>query len=188
MLMVMALIEMGKFYDVPMNTFGSSSAETQVMSYRTGMESTFGVLVTALAQVDNLWWPADIDGYKTFDLSIMAMGNEVVRQVKRMRKGFILDEERMLRETIINMGFEAEYMGDPSTKKYFREEHLLPDLFPRISHDDWHAAGEPTEESIAIARVKEVLAKHKPVEVDPGLEKELDRIYAAAEKALAKEE
>ena len=93
----------------------------------------------------------------------------------------------MLKDTIMSMGFEAEYMGDPSTKKYFREEHLLPDLFPRITHDDWHAAGEPTEESIAMARVKEILAKYKPIEVDPKLEKELDRIYAAAEKALVKE-
>ncbi len=186
MLMGLALIEMGKFYNVPVNTFGTSSAETQVMTYRTGMESMFGLLNSVMSQVDNLWWPADIDRFNTQDLAVTIMGCESVRQVLRMRKGFDLDDEHMLTETIIKMGVEAEYMGDPSTKKFFREEYLLPDLFPRITHDDWHAQGEPTEESIALARLKGILDKHEPIQVDHEFEKELDRIYAAAEKALIK--
>ena len=186
MLMGLALIEMGKFYNVPINTFASSSAETQVMTYRTGMESMFGLMNSALSQVDNMWWPADIDRFNTQDLAVTIMGCEAVRQVRRMHKGFSLDDEHLLQETIVNMGFESEYMGDPSTKKFFRQEHQLPDIFPRITHDDWHAAGEPTEESIALARLKEIQDNHEPVQVDPEFEKELDRIYTAAEKDLVK--
>jgi len=186
MLMGLALIEMGKFYNVPVNTFGTSSAETQVMTYRTGMESMFGLLNSALSQVDNMWWPADIDRFNTQDLAVTIMGTEPVRQILRMRRGFTLDDDHLLKESIINMGFEAEYMGDPSTKKFFRKEHMLPDLFSRVTHDDWHTAGKPTEESIALARLKEIQDNHQPVQVDPELEKELERIYAAAEKALVK--
>jgi trimethylamine--corrinoid protein Co-methyltransferase len=184
MLMGLALIEMGKYYNVPVNTFGTSSAETHSMTYRTGMEAMFGVLNSALSQVDNMWWPADIDRFNTQDLAVTMMGCEPVRQILRMRRGFSMDYEHMLADVIMKMGFEAEYMGDPSTKKFFREEHLLSDIFPRTTYDEWHGAGEPTEESVALARAKKILASHEPVQVDPGLEKELERIYAAAEKAL----
>jgi len=42
-----------------------------------------------------------------------------------------LDEERSLFDAIVRLQFSGEHIGHPSTKKYIRQGHLLPDLFPR---------------------------------------------------------
>jgi len=182
MLTTLSLIEMAKHYHVPVNTFGSSAAETQTIGYRTGMESMFGLLVSALAQADHMWWPADMDRLNTCDLPLTVMSTEAVRQIERMRKGFAFDETYMLFDTIKKMAFEADYLGDPSTKKFFREEHLQPELFPRVAYEEWSAAGKPTDESIAIARLKDMLSSYEPVLVDETIRHELESIYMSAEK------
>ncbi len=186
MLMGLPLIEMGKFYGLPTNTFGASSSDTHAPDFRTGVDTMFGLLNSALTGVDNMWWPADLDFLNTIDLAQTLLSAEPVRQVDRVLKGFALDDEHVMLETIVKMGFEGNYLTDPSTKKYFRKEHRVPDLLPRISYEDWHAGGEKRDEDIALAMVKEILAKHEPKPVAPEVVKELDRIYEAAEKILLK--
>ena len=77
------------------------------------------------------------------------------------------------------MGFQGEYLGDPSTKKYFREEHLLPKIFPRESYEAWEARNQ-SEEQMAIERVKKILDTHEPMPLAEDVGVEIDRIIAAA--------
>jgi len=79
--------------------------------------------------------------------------------------------------------FQGDYLGDPSTKRLFREEHLLPRLFPRESYEAWEARGQ-TEEEMAITQVKEILKSHAPLPLPVEVSKEFERILAAAERAL----
>ena len=81
------------------------------------------------------------------------------------------------------MLFKADYLADSSTKRFFRQEHLLPKLYPRESYDTWRARGE-SEQQMAVARVKEILRTHRPEPLSPEVRAELARIMAAAEKAL----
>lgn len=182
-LMNLALDEMAKYYDVPVNNFGSSSSEAFGVGFQNGMEMTMGLVTQVLAGVDNFWWPSDLDGFNIIDFADIVLGREVIRQVKSLCEGIRLDEEFFLIETIKEMKFQGEYLGDPSTKKYFREEHLLPDLFKRESYEAWEARGG-SDRDVAVARVREILAKHEPVQIDESTKKAINRIMNAAEEQL----
>jgi trimethylamine--corrinoid protein Co-methyltransferase len=182
-LMTLALIDMAKHYKVPVNAMGTSSGDAKAIGFQSGMDTVFNSMLPILAGVDNLWGPADFDGATLVDLPYILLACEALRQIKRLIEGINLDQGRFLFEVIEKMGFQGEYLGDPSTKKYFREEHLLPDLFPRESYEAWEARGQ-SEEEMAIARVKEILNSHEPEPLPDDVVRELDRIYASAEKAL----
>ena len=198
-LMSLALIEMAQYYGVPSESMDICAVEAKDIGFQCGMETVFTGLVTALAGVNKLWGPADLDNYTTVDLAHVLLSTEAVRQINRLRQGMVLDDEHFLFDVIADMGFKGEYLGDPfhikgsadrlrstaapSTKKYFCREHLLPNLFPRESYESWQARGQ-TEEEMAIERVKEILRTHEPEPLPAGVVKELDRIAAAAEKAL----
>jgi trimethylamine--corrinoid protein Co-methyltransferase len=147
------------------------------------MDTVFNSLLPILAGVDNLWGPADFDGATLVDLPYVLLAAEVLRQIGRLIEGINLDQERFLFDVIEKMGYQGEYLGDPSTKKFFREEHLLPDLFRRESYEAWEARGESEEEN-AIEKVKEILDTHEPEPLPDDVVREIDRIYAKAEKAL----
>jgi len=183
MLMTLSLIEMAKFHGVPCSTFGSSSSEAKGIGFQTGMESMFGHMVCALAGVDNICWPTDLDGFALMDLAHMVLSTEAARQAARFRKGISLDEEHLMKDLILQMKFQGEYLSDPSTKKYFRKEHLMADLFPRETYEQWEARGK-SEEEMGIERVKRILAGLEPKSEAPEVAKGLDRICEAAEKVL----
>jgi trimethylamine--corrinoid protein Co-methyltransferase len=183
-LMTLALIEMAHFYGVPCNSFGASSSEAFALGYQNGLETMFGqVVYGALACVDNFWWPADLDGFNLMDLASVVLATEAVRQTSRIRQGIVMDEEHLLLDRIFSMGFKGRYLSERSTKKYFREEHLLPDLFPRQTYESWQAQGQ-SEEEIALDRVRQLLGRYEPPPVAPEVVRELERIMAAAEAEL----
>lgn len=183
-LMTLALIDMARFYGVPCNSFAASSSEAFGPGYQNAMETMFGLVVySALANVDNLWWPADLDGFNLMDLASVVLSTEAVRQVDRMRKGMSLDDEHLMHDLIVKMRFEGKYLSERSTRKYFRQEHLMPDLFPRQTYESWEEKGQ-SEEDVALARVRELLDSHEPPTVAPEVRRELERIMAAAEAAL----
>ncbi len=83
-------------------------------------------------------------------------------------------------------GARDEYLAHPSTKRYFRQEHLRPEIFPRESYEAWERRGR-SEETLAVNRVKEVLAEPEPSRLPEHVSKELDCILMAARKALCGE-
>jgi trimethylamine--corrinoid protein Co-methyltransferase len=182
-LMTLAMIDMAKHYEVPVNAMGTSSVDAKAIGFQSGMDTIFNSLLPILAGVDNLWGPADFDGATLVDLPYILLAAEVLRQIGRLIEGINLDQDRFLFDVIETMGYQGEYLGDPSTKKFFREEHLLPDLFPRESYEAWEARGQ-SEEEIAIEKVKEILRSHEPEPLPEDVVREIDRIYASAEKAL----
>jgi trimethylamine--corrinoid protein Co-methyltransferase len=182
-LMSIAHVEMAKYYGLPTISGAISGWESKQIDFQSGLDALMGVLPVVLAGADSVWGPGDLDGANFVDLPFLIVAAEVVRQLRRLLEGIKMDEERFLFDTIVKMGFQGEYLGDPSTKKYFREEHLLPGLFPRESFESWVARGQ-TEEEMAIARVKEILATHKPEPLPEDVSTEIDRVVNAAEKAL----
>jgi trimethylamine--corrinoid protein Co-methyltransferase len=182
-LLSIAAVELAKFYGLPCLSGGIGAGDSKHIGFQAGIDSVMGSLPAALAGADALWGPADLDLGTLVDLPWLLLASEVVRQIKRLIQGIALDEEHILFEVIAKMRFQGEYLGDPSTKKFFREEHLLPGLLPRESYENWLMRGQ-TEEEIALARVNQLLASHEPKPLEEGVMREIDRIIVAAEKVL----
>lgn len=182
-LMMVALIDMAKHYGVPCNTWGHGSAEAKAIGFQSGIEGVMPGLLAALAGADNLWGPADMDGANMVDLAYVLLSTEPIRQTTRLLKGMELNEDHFLFDVLAKMRFEGEFLADPSTKKYFRQEHLLPKIFPRESYEAWEKRGQ-REEEMAIERVNEILVTHEPQPLPEDVSAEIDRIYARAEEDL----
>lgn len=178
-LMTVALIEMAKFYQVPVNAMGTSACDAEAIGFQSGMEMMQSAMIPAPAGLDNMWGPADFDGATLVDLPYIVLGAEAVRKMVRLAEGFEVDEDHFLLHAIQDLQFRGEYLGHPSTKKYFRQEHLLPDLFPRESYEAWEARGQ-TDEEIALERVRQILDAYEPDPLPEDVSRELDRIYVAA--------
>jgi trimethylamine--corrinoid protein Co-methyltransferase len=183
-LMSVAPVEMARFYGLPCLAGGLGAGDSKQINFQAGVEAMMGSVFAASAGADAIWGPADLDGGTLVDLPWLVLATEVVRQIKRLLQGIVFDEQHFLFDVIAKMRFEGEYLGDRSTKQFFREEHLLPDLFPRESYGDWEERGQ-SEEQIGMARVKEILRSHEPEPLPEEVGKELEHILAAAHKELA---
>lgn len=178
-------VEMADFYNLPTISGWIGSYESKQIDFQSGMDAFYGLVPVVLAGADAIWGPGDLDGSNLVDLPFMYLGIEVVRQLKRLLEGINFEEEHFLTDVIAEMRFQGDYLADPSTKKYFRQEHLLPKIFPRESYEAWENRGE-TEGEMALAEVKNILRAPKPEYVSEEVAKEIERIMTAAENALLK--
>lgn len=179
----LALIEMAQFYGLP-SSAGAGNPDAKRPGFQAGIESMATGMVNMLTGVDLLWGGTGLlDGITTLYLPYLLLSIETIRQARRVRAGMAMDELRYLYDAIVELGFRGEYLGHPSTKKLFRQEHLLPGLFPRQSYESWKAAGIG-EEEMARSRVGEILARHVPEPLDPGPDREISRIMHHAESRL----
>jgi trimethylamine--corrinoid protein Co-methyltransferase len=182
-LMSIAMIEMAQYYNVPSTALDICAVDAKNLGFQSGMETIFMGLISALSGVNNLWGPADLDGYTMVDLAHVYLSLESVRQINRLREGICFDDEHLLIDVIKEMGFQGEYLGHPTTKKFFKEEHLLPDIFPRESYEAWQARGQ-REEDRAIQRVNQILKEHEPIPLPEEIDRELEQIMVQASKQL----
>jgi trimethylamine--corrinoid protein Co-methyltransferase len=182
-LMSLALVEMAKtVYGVPVSVFGQSTL-AQSIDFQSGVEAAFADSILGLAGADNIWGVADLDGSTYVDLDLVVLSTEVIRMMKRFRRGLTIDEEHLLQDVILAEGFDASYLEHRTTAKRYRKEHLISELFPAIPYEDWQAKGM-TNADIGHERLMKILAEHEPIEHPPEVLKELERVVAAAEAAL----
>jgi trimethylamine--corrinoid protein Co-methyltransferase len=182
-LMSTALVEMAKtVYDVPVSVFGQSTL-AHAINFQSGVDAVFTDSILSLAGADNIWGVSDLDGASYVDLDHVVLSTEVIRMMKRFRRGLTIDEDHLLQDVILAEGFDANYLGHRTTAKRYREEHVIHEFFPAISHEDWEARGM-THEDLAHERLMKILAEHEPIEHPPEVLKEIERVVAAAEAAL----
>lgn len=182
-LMSLALVEMAKtVYDVPASVFGQSS-QAHAIDFQSGVEAVFTDSILGLAGADNIWGVSDLDGASYVDLDHVVLVTEVIRMMKRFRRGLTIDEDHLLQDVILAEGFDASYLGHRTTAKRYRKEHLISQFFPAISYEDWEARGM-TDADIGHERLAKILAEYEPIEHPPEVLKEVERVVAAAETAL----
>jgi len=182
-LMSMASVEMAKYYGIPSLRGGLNGGDSKEINYQAGIEAILSSVLIALAGVDAIFGPADLDGCTLVDLPLLLLATESVRQIKLLLEGASIDDEQFLFDVIGRLQFQGEYMGDPSTKRFFRREHLIPRIFPHESYEAWEARGI-TEEEIALEEVKKILDSYEPEPLPEEVDRELEAIMTAARDEL----
>jgi len=84
----------------------------------------------------------------------------------------------------VEAGLDDGYLGLESTVRSYRQAYWLPRLFERRSLSGWLNAGSPDLRGRAKEMVREQLKRHD-YELEPELRREMERIYARAERELA---
>ena len=82
------------------------------------------------------------DGEKTAketrDAEVKILANEVVSYIGQYLKGIRVDEERLAEDVIIKVGpLPGSYLRERHTRKWYREEFLIPELSNRDFFETW---------------------------------------------------
>jgi len=84
-----------------------------------------------------------------------------------------VSEETLAVELIKEVNWQGQYLDQLHTAQHYRREHYLPRLLRRESREIWESKGSKTALDLARERVRELLAKHRPRDLEPAVEKEL---------------
>ena len=166
-------------YGIPMwGTAGVTDANR--LDEQTGMEWAISLIMAGL---DGANLVHDI-GYMGQGMigspAALVMNAEIISYVRRVIKGFDIDDTHLGLDVIRQVGPQGEFLSTDHTLEFFKKEHWQPKLCNRKSLDRWIADGGESWGQRAVLKAKELLSEFTPTPMPRKIKKELEEIRAKA--------
>lgn len=179
-----ATVQLGHYYGFSVNVYGFST-NAHTLDAQNAYERGINAAIPALAGADELSGIGEMEAGVMGSLAQMVLDNELASGVLRLRRGLSADAEHIAVEVIEKvMNTSRNYLSQRHTLNHLRGgEMALTKLAERNSWDTWSDKLERKQMAdYAIAEAERILREHQVPPLEPQQEKELDAIYAAAEK------
>ncbi len=179
----LGLIQMARHYQLPAapSSFETTGARLEDIVYGNGMSVSLFALAGAFESAST----GCVDMSMGISKEGLVIGDEIWGNTRRLLEGFCDEADAFGLEAIkrVSVG-SGHYLTDVHTRDFLRKEtQFIPDLFAYRSHKDWSQNPKGLAEA-AKARVNDILVNHEVPPLDDGLQNELNRIEAAAERAM----
>ena len=177
-----AYTQVGKALDMPTHAY-LGMTDAKVVDAQSGLESAGGALLAALAGVNMISGAGMMDFESCQSYEKLVIDAEIIGMAKRLIAGVEKRDDPIALTVMRKMGHRADYLADPHTLRWFKEELYIPSaVIDRGSYDGWVDAGEKTALDRASDRVAELLKTYQPSPISEDLRSELRSIATKAAK------
>ncbi len=183
-LMAVAMVQIARSYGFPVY-INVGLTDAKLPDAQAGMEKAATLLLGVLAGADTFGHCGICGTDHAGSLLWLAFDDELMSYVKRIARGFAVDNEHLATDVIHSVGPAGNFLAEEHTVRHFREEMWLPTpVWTRQPYDLWHNEGATSFADRLRGHVNGILASHQPPPLDESLSREIDRIVAAAKREL----
>jgi len=164
--------------------FGSNSfsGDAKVPGCEAGMQKAFSTIAGIVAGTRTLGAMGLLSVDEIFSLDQLVIDGEFSSALKRLARGFTVNEETLAYDVIQAVGPGGIFTDQMHTVAHYRDEHWQPQLFSREMLGTWLREGAKTD----LDKAREVCAQaretHKPKGIKDETVGELLKVIAAAAK------
>lgn len=138
MLLDCSFAQIGKHFGLPTHAYMGLSDSKQV-DYQAGLESGIGTILSALSGINMVAGAGMLNFESCQSFEKLILDNEICGMAYRLQSGINLREEIPITTLFEKLISKGEFLDDPHTLKWFREELFFPgnsiDRSPLISND-----------------------------------------------------
>jgi trimethylamine--corrinoid protein Co-methyltransferase len=182
-LMAMAMAQMAQWYGLPAYV-NAGLADSNVVDVQAGLEKGMNFLLGSLAGADLVAHMGIAGADQGASLLQLVVDNEMIAFVKRLLRGFQVDDATLAVDVIKEVGHDGQHLAHPHTAAHFRKEMWIPKMWDRRSWDTWLADGGKSMADRAGERLQQILETHQPEPIDEALAREIDGIVESARRNL----
>lgn len=180
-LMAVAMTQLGKRCALPVY-INVGLTDSKVPDAQAGLEAAATLVCGALAGAD-IFGHLGICGVdQASSLDMLVMQHELIGYVERLMRGISFSEEALGLDVIGEVGPGGIFMDQEHTAAHFRQELWFPRLLDRDFYDAWAAGGRRTMADRCRELKERLLREHQPVPLPDDVDREFDRILAAARR------
>jgi len=175
-----AMADLSRALGVPfMGTAGAS--EAKVLDLQAAIESTVQVLLSGLSGATLVHDVGFLDCADIGSLEMLVMADEIIAMARRILRGIEVSDDTLMLDLIDRVGPGGEFMSVKETAKRCRAEIWNPTLLDRQHWVNWQADGALTMHDQIKARLRDILAGHRPPPLPPDVAQRIAAILEAAE-------
>jgi trimethylamine--corrinoid protein Co-methyltransferase len=173
-MLISAHAQLARFYGIPSRA-GGALTDANFPDAQAGFESMLGLVTTVESGVDFILHSAGIlSSYLAFSYEKFVQDDEMCGMTRRLREGFLVDDDALGYDVIAAVGPGGNYLSQPHTIKRCRTEFWKPALCDRRGLAGWVADGGKDAVDRATARWQQLLAEHAEPAMDTDARRRLD--------------
>ncbi len=177
--------QMARYYGLPCRSVGGTT-DSKALDLQCMLERVSTLLPAVLAGVHFITCGGTLESSMTESHPLLVLDDELCSLALRLARGIDVTDETIALDLIKEVGWEGHYLAQPHTAQHFRREFFLPRLLRRDAREVWEGKGSKTALDLARERVRDILAKHEPRQLDPAVEKELlDYVAMVGKRSMA---
>ena len=180
-LMNAAAAQLARYYRLPSRATAGDT-DSKIPDAQAGFEKAITLLMAALSGVNLVDHAAGtLESASTACYEQAVIDNEVCGMVRRVLRGFTIDEETLAVEVIERAGPGGSFLSEPHTLRHYKNEVYLPKLADRESRAMWEKAGSKDLRETAREEAKKILDQYCPEPLDHDIEVRLREIVKEIE-------
>jgi trimethylamine--corrinoid protein Co-methyltransferase len=168
-LITAASAQLARLYNIPSRGVGATT-DSKVMDVQCGFERMMNLYAAYMSGINYITCAGTLERTVAGSHELMVLDNELIGMLKRVRRGIDVNPATLAIDEICNLGWNENYMDQMHTAEHFRSEIFLSDLVDHTNRESWQAAGSKTVIDRCAEKVEQIIATHKPNEIDSSLE------------------
>lgn len=182
-LLGIALNQLGDHYGFPVGT-NTGLSDAIIPDSQSGAERGITATLTALAG-SSIFGHVGICGPdQGFSIDEMIIEDEMIAYIRRVLKGFEVDDETIALGTIKKVGRNGNFLVEDHTLKYFRKDRWFPTIYNRFDYDNWEKQQDKTLLEKSQRKMKGILDREAKVYLSKEQENDLKNIIEKHLKEL----
>ncbi len=183
-IMAVAMVQIARSYGFPVYV-NVGLTDAKLPDAQAGAEKAATLLLGVLAGADTFGHGGICGTDHAGSLLWLAFDDEVMSYVKRIARGFPVDDDHLATGVVNAVGPAGNFLAEEHTVRHFREAMWLPTaVWTRQTYDHWQSEGGASFADRLRERVNDLLMTHRTEPLDESLAKEIDRIVAGAQREL----
>jgi trimethylamine--corrinoid protein Co-methyltransferase len=182
-LMMAGVTELAHFAGIPLWQTGGCT-DSKTLDEQAAIEGSLSCFFSALTEGDLCHDVGYTESGMTGSILQTAMMDEAIGYSRRITRGIEVNEETLATDVIQRVGPDGNFLSDQHTQDHVKSEFWFPNLHDRSSFEEWQKKGSLTMRDRVIARVRDIVATHKPSQVKPETDKAIQDVLEAAEERV----
>lgn len=170
-------------YDLPSWGYAADT-DSKVLDLQACLEFMGATMMGMLSNYNLLHDVGYLESGLTASCESLVLGNEVIEYVRRMLQPVLINQGTLAVESIKHVGPGGTFLTEDQTLANLRAFWFSP-LVDRRRYDGWVAAGSLTLQDRLTSRVREILASHQPVPLEPSIAESVDSFILECERQFA---
>ena len=171
--------QMAQYYKLPYYSTAGMT-DSKVVDAQTGYESGMMNLLVAMSGANYIH---DAAGLMEFDLTAsyekLVIDDEIIARCLRVLRGIEVTDETIALDLMLKVGPGGDYLSEEHTVKHMRSEFVSNTVSDLEHREQWEAEGSKDTFTRAHEVATKLLTEHKPMPIDPSVDKEIRRRFPA---------
>ena len=174
-----ATAQMARYYNLP-SRGGGAISDAKVPDAQAAYESMMSLQMAQASGINFVLHTAGIlESYSCMSYEKFIIDDEMCGMVKRIRKGYDVNEETLAMDIITEAGPGGHFLDKDHTFAHFRNEFYQPQLSNRDNYDKWQSDGQQQIMETARQKYRQILENHPSPELPAGVLKALTDFIAS---------